>query len=166
MSQVTLLNLSILLIKCKLPKNKMIYNLKILQYDLRIMISLIFLIMIYGCCTPSTELSHYKNAEHIGKEKLGDDFEMIKNNAGSFVLFRKMGIKKNHPHTSINYFVYDLKNGAVIFEENLVDSEVNWLDETHLYIKSNPEIISGDEDINSFILNILTKEKIKSDINN
>ena len=131
-----------------------------------IKIGAVCLIMIYGCCTPSLELSDYKQAESLAKEKYGTDFAIVKNELGTLILCYKEDKKKSQPHTSVEYFVYDLNKKEIIFEEKLNDADIKWLDDHSIEIRITPEVISGDDDITVFILNVLTKEKQKLNFNN
>ena len=134
--------------------------------DLIIKISTIYLIMIYGCCTPSLELSDYKQAESLAKEKYGTGFEIVKNEQGTLILCYKIDKKKRQPHTSVEYFVYDMNTKEIVFEEKLYDADIKWLDAHNIEIRITPEVISSDDDVTVFILNVLTKEKQKSNFNN
>ncbi len=122
---------------------------------------IIFLIMIYGCCSTSKEFSSYEIAETLAVKKFGSSFEMVKNEFNTFILCYKIDERKNHPHKSLEYFVFDLNQKEIIYEEKILDAEINWLDNYNLEIKINPEIISDDEPV-IFILNVLTKQKSKS----
>ncbi len=130
-----------------------------------IKISITFLIMIYGCCTPSVELSDYKNAEKVAKEKFGVDYQLVKNTSSTFILCSKKSEKKNQPHSILEYFIYDMSKEEIIFEEKLFDAEIKWIDDHNVEIRNNPEIVS-DDDVHIFILNVLTKEKYKSNSTN
>ena len=134
--------------------------------DLIIKISTIYLIMIYGCCTPSLELSDYKQAESLAKEKYGTGFEIVKNEHEAMMLCYKEDKKRSQPHSTLSYFVYDLNKKEIIFEEKLFDADIKWLDAHNIEIRITPEVISSDDDVTVFILNVLTKEKQKSNFNN
>lgn len=134
--------------------------------DLIIKISIVCLIMIYGCCAPSKELASYKSAEVLAKEKFGDEYNLAENENGKFILCYKIREDKNRLHSSLHYFVYEASQNGIIFEEKLNDSKIKWLDDQNLEITITPEVISGDDDITVFILNVLTKEKRKSNFKN
>jgi hypothetical protein len=122
--------------------------------------------MIYGHCAPSKELASYKSAEVLAKEKFGDEYNLAENKNGKFILCYKIREDKNRLHSSLHYFVYEASQNGIIFEEKLNDSKIKWLDDQNLEITITPEVISGDDDITVFILNVLTKEKRKSNFNN
>ena len=98
--------------------------------------------MINGCCAPSTELTKFENVEILAKEKLGNGYLLVENESRTFMLCYKIENKKSQPHSSIHYFVYDLNNKEIIFEEKLLDAEIKWVDDNNIEIRINPEIIS------------------------
>ena len=122
--------------------------------------------MIYGCCAPSTDLSKYENAEILAKDRFSADYEVVKNESESFILCYKKDEKKHQPHSTLNYFVYDVNKNKIVFEEKLIDSDIKWLDDHNIEIRIIPEVVSGDDDVTVFILNVLTKEKQKSNFIN
>lgn len=133
---------------------------KIIEY-LIIKFMIIFLIVIYGCCSTSKEISSYDIAETLAVKKFGSSYEIVKNESDTFILYYKNDERKNHPHKLVEYFVYDLKRKEIIFEEKLFDADIEWIDDQNIEIRINPEVISDDE-ANVFILNVLTKQKSKS----
>lgn len=141
-------------------------SLKKISSDILFKLSIILLIMIYGCCAPSTDLSKYENAEILAKERFCAGYEVAKNESDTFILFYKKDEKKNQPHTFLNYFIYNVNKNEIVYEEKIYDAEIKWLDDQNIEIRINPEIISSDEDVTVFILNVLTKEKQKTNFIN
>lgn len=107
------------------------------------------------------EITQDKNVEKQATEKFGSGYKLIKNKSETFILCLKPEEKKNHPHTSVEYFVYDLDKGEIILSETLLDAEVSWFDDYNLEIKINPETISDDNEVNMYLLNVITKVKRK-----
>ena len=101
--------------------------------------------MTCGCCAPSADISRYKSAEILAKQKFGNAYFLVENESKTFVLCYKMDEKKIQPHSSIHYFVYDLNTNQIVFEENLIDIEIKWFDDKNIEIRIIPEIISDDE---------------------
>jgi len=122
--------------------------------------------MTYGCCAPSADITKFENAEILSKEKLGNGYLLVENDSKTFMLCYKIEEKKNQPHSSLSYFVYDMKSQRIVLEENLFDAEIKWLNDHNIEIRINPEIISADDDVTVFILNVLTKEKQKLNLIN
>ena len=108
------------------------------------------------------EITQDKVAEKIATEKFGSGFRMIQNKSETFILCLKSEEKKNHPHTSVEYFVYDVDKEEISFSEKLLDAEIGWFDDHNLEIRIKPEIITGDNDITVYLLNVITKVKSKS----
>jgi hypothetical protein len=134
--------------------------------DLIIKISIVCLILINGRCTPSLELTGFESAVILAEEKFGDEYNFVENQNGKFILCYKIWEDKNQLHSSLHYFVYEAYQNEIIYEEKLNDSKIKWLDDQNLEITNTPEVISGDDNITVFILNVLTKEKRKSNFNN
>jgi hypothetical protein len=118
--------------------------------------------LISGCCAASKDVTKYKSAEKLATEKFGSGHKLIKNKSESFILCLKSEEKQNQPHTSVEYFVYDLDKEEIIFSETLLDAEVGWFDDHNLEIKINPETISDDNGVKMYLLNVITKVKRKS----
>lgn len=129
--------------------------------DILLKLSVIIIIGIYGCCPPPADLWKYESAEILAKKRFGTDYIVAKNESDTFILYFKNDERKNHPHKLVEYFVYDLKRKEIIFEEKLFDADIEWIDDQNIEIRINPEVISDDE-ANVFILNVLTKQKSKS----
>lgn len=135
-----------------------------IKYSSNIAVKLIIvcLILISGCCVASKEITKDKSAEKLAAEKFGSGYKLIKNKSESFILCLKLEEKQNQPHTSVEYFVYDLDKEEIIFSEKLLDAEVGWFDDHNLKLRIIPEIISDDNDIHTYLLNVFTKVKKKS----
>lgn len=125
-------------------------------------LTIVCLILISGCCAASKEIAKDKNVQKLAAEKFDSGYKLIKNNSSSFILCLKSKEKQNQPHTSVEYFVYDLDKEEIIFSETLLDAEVGWFDDHNLEIKINPETISDDNDVTMYLLNVITKVKRKS----
>ena len=129
-------------------------------------INFFLIFVIYGCCAASSEIMDHKAAENLAKEKFGENFIVEKNNTGSLFLCYKNREAKNQLHTLLHYFIYEAKSQQIILEEKINDAAVKWFDEQNIEIKLTPEIISGDDDETTFILNVITKEKQKQNFIN
>ncbi len=112
-----------------------------------------------GCCAKHTEISKYEKAEILAKDKFVQDYEILPNDEKSFLLCRKVSNRKDELHFTVEYFIFDCQKEKVILEERIIDARVNWFDNENIEVIYTPEIISGDEDIQRFIINVRTKEK-------
>lgn len=117
------------------------------------------LILISGCCGKHTEISDYEKVEILAKDKFVQDYEILLNQEKSLLLCRKIYNRKDELHFTIEYFIFDIQKEKVILEEQIIDAHVNWFDNENIELNYTPEIISGDEDIQRFIINVRTKEK-------
>jgi hypothetical protein len=164
--KVTYLPLSMQRIKSKFSPTKMKKSFKKSTSGLVIKFGTVCLIMIFGCYTPSAELSKYEDADILAKKIFGNGYEIDNNKSGTLILCYKVDKKKSQPHTSVEYFVYNMNTKEIIFEEKLYDTDIKWLDDNNIEIRTTPEVISGDDDITVYILNVLTKEKQKTNLIN
>lgn len=155
---VTLLYLSHEIIKSKFHQQLNVKFLKNPIAYLQRLFNFFLIIVIYGCCAASSEIMHYNAAENLAKEKFGENFVIEKNNTGSLFLCFKVREAKNQLHTLLHYFIYEAKSQRIIIEEKINDAAVKWFDEHNIKITLTPEIISGDEDETTYILNVITKE--------
>lgn len=115
--------------------------------------------MISGCCVKHTEISNYEKVEILANDKFVQHYEILPNEEKSFLLCRKMSNRKDGLHFTIEYSIFDLQKEKVILEERIIDAQVNWFDNENIEVNYAPEIVSGDEDIHRFIINVRTKEK-------
>jgi hypothetical protein len=112
------------------------------------------------------ELIDYEVVMESAKEKLGENYSIEKNISGTRYLVYSVDENKSKLHTQLHYFVYENTAKKIVYEEKLIDASVKWLDEDNIEIIFTPEIISGDEDENVYILNVITKEKQKKNFSN
>lgn len=139
--------------------------LKSISY-LPIFVYLATIILIAGCCSKSLELTDYEVVMDIAKEKLGKNYFIEKNRSGTCYLVYRADENKSKLHTQLHYFVYENTTKKIVYEEKLIDASVKWFDEDNIEIIFTPEIISGDEDENVYILNVITKEKQRKNFSN
>jgi hypothetical protein len=107
-------------------------------------------------------IKDYEAAESLATEKLGNSFTRSANESSTFLLYYKKEEKKNHPHTTLSYFVYSLEKEEIVFEEKLFDTEVRWIDDQNIEIQIKPEVISSDDETTKYFINVFTKEKLNS----
>jgi hypothetical protein len=91
----------------------------------------------------SVEIEKYKE---LAKDKFGDNFSIQMNSDKTYVLCSNVpkSVKDNRP-TAVSYFVYDLKNKKIVFEESIPDGNVSWLNEHQIIVTIIPGIVKGDD---------------------
>jgi hypothetical protein len=105
-----------------------------------------------------------KNYETIAAEKYGDNIEYIFNSPKTHVICLKRNKPSPQiPQNQISFFIYDLKNGEIIFEESSIDAEVRWKSEDQVEVRITPGIVSGEETAEDFIYvyDVISRKKIK-----
>ena len=120
--------------------------------------------------TETTEIKEEKTVEiekytELAKDKFGDNFSIQMNSDKTYVLCSNVpkSIKDNRPAT-VSYFIYDLKNEKIVFEESIPDGNVSWLNEHQIKITIIPGIVKGDEkeegSDSGYIYDIIQMKKI------
>jgi len=128
-------------------------------------------ILINACCTSnkSTQLkdnsSLYKN---IAESKLGKS-SIINVNPDStyfaaYTSGKSSGDELNKP---LKFFIYDTKEEKIIFEDNLSNGKIEWINENQIKVSTIPGIVSGKEEKNKklfgYIFDVKQKRKIYPD---
>lgn len=136
-----------------------------------ILFLLSFLLIIVACSqskdiTAQTETN--SNFELLAKEKFSENYVMEFNSSKSYMLcFKNVDHKMKNSFASA-YFIYDLKNDVVLFEETIGVGSVKWLNDNQVEISPVPGIVKGgekEEDMKvSYIYDITLKKKLTSTI--
>ncbi len=136
---------------------------------IRISVSLISIFLIAACCssnkTTAKLSSDYTTYKKIADEKYSKNYNTIFNSDSTylFVYTSTKNLDKVLP-TSLKFFVYDNNNEKIIFEDNLANGKIRWLNVHQIQVSINPEIISGKEEENKkmygYIYDVLTQRKL------
>lgn len=99
----------------------------------------------------------------LAKEKFDDKFSFQLNSEKSYILcFTKPHLTDNQ--LSTQYFLYDLNNEKIIFEEDIGQGSVKWISEHHIQVIPIPGIVKGDEktegSASGYIYDIKQKKKL------
>jgi hypothetical protein len=136
---------------------------------IRISISLISIFLIAACCSSNITTAKL-SSDHTAYKKIADE-KYSKNynatfNSDSTYLFvytSPKNLDKVLP-SPLKFFVYDNNNEKVIFEDNLANGKIRWLNIHQIQVSINPEIISGKEEENNkmygYIYDVLTQRKL------
>lgn len=101
-------------------------------------------------CSSSEETSEktvtIEKYTELAKDKFGDNFATQMNSDKTYVLCSNVpkSIRDNGP-TAVSYFIYDLKNDKIVFEESIPDGNVSWLNEHQIKVTIIPGIVKGDD---------------------
>lgn len=119
---------------------------------------------------PSSEtlnMSKDRNPNFIqeAEKRFQGTYEALENKRFILCFFKEEGTVMR-PQSSTDYFVFNKEKSEVIYEGNVFNGTVKWLDEQHLEIYSMPGIMREGQtrDDMTLIINVLNGEKIsKSD---
>jgi hypothetical protein len=126
-------------------------------------------ILINACCT-STKTSQMNNNspgyKNIAGSKLGKDYRVIFSPDSSYIAACNSGkMSGNNISSPLKFFIYDLKNEKTLFEENLPNGKVEWINKHQLKVSTEPGIVSGKEDKNNKMFGYIYDVKQKRKIN-
>ncbi len=128
-----------------------------LHIRVHIIISILITAFFAGCSAgKSKEDDHGLHA--AAAARYGYDFDLIPNSAGDFMLC----VKKEKPRAGIqplSFFVYSTQDDSVVYERDVENGTVEWLDESRLLIHLIPGNVSGDEKPDAFreIYDLITR---------
>ncbi|OGU36901.1 MAG: hypothetical protein A2068_01000 [Ignavibacteria bacterium GWB2_35_6b] len=82
----------------------------------------------------------------MAKEKFAENYIMEFNPSKSYMLcFKKENKHKDQAPAPLTYFIYDINNDSVLFEESIGAGRVKWLNDYQVEISLIPGIVKGDE---------------------
>ena len=126
---------------------------------------LILLIFItIGCNPPGNKTEHPAEITKIALEKYQDHFNFLQNKDTLYVIcFRQDSETALNPTPPLRFFVFDVKNKKIIFEDNLPNGSVKWIDKYKIGVKTIPGIIRKDEILPeyTYVYDVLLKKKLK-----
>lgn len=100
----------------------------------------------------------------LAKEKLGDDVIYTPNKSQSYVLCVKETKGNNRqPSSIIKFFVYDLEEAKIIYEENLSAGYVKWYNDNQIEMYSTPGVMVEGTTRNDYttIYNVISRKSVK-----
>ena len=141
----------------------------------RISVSFLSIFLIASCCssnvTSKNLSSNRLTYKKIAEEKYSKNYNTIFNSDSTylFVYSSPKNADKILP-PPLKFFVYDNNKAKIIFEDNLVNGKIKWINNHQIQVSTDPEIISGKEEKNikmyGYIYDVLTKRKLSElDIN-
>ena len=132
------------------------------------------IILISSCSSKETSGEMQDNTppyKKIAEEKFDKDYRVIFNNDSTYLIVYYL--PKNVNKTLIpplKFFVYDTNNKKVIFQDNLTNGKVEWINDHQFQVSTIPEIVTGNDEDNKklfgYIYDVHTKRKLSNeDIN-
>ncbi len=134
-------------------------------------ISILFfpIFLIAACCstnkTSKVITDNTAAYKKIAGQKFSKGFNTVFNSDSSY-LFVCASPKKSDKilPPPLKFFVYDNKNEKIIFEDNLTNGKIRWINNHQLQVSTTPEIISGKEEENrkmyGYIYDVINRKKL------
>ncbi|NUM80758.1 hypothetical protein HUU42_08125 [bacterium] len=133
----------------------------------RVIIFPILLIIFYAnpaCKTSGTAVNYQSNEKYriTAQSKLGDHAEFLFNQDSSFVLCMKtLNAEKNAQVNSVSFFIFDLKEQIVVFEDALANVSVEWKSNEQVQVTKIPGTVKKDnQELKGYIFDVKSKKKI------
>jgi len=61
----------------------------------------------------------------------------------------------------VQFFVYDLKNEKVLFEDSLANGSVKWLNDYQIQVSTVPGIVTEDEEVDKKLMGYIYDVKLQ-----
>lgn len=111
-----------------------------------------------GYKTDNQKASYIETAE----DKYSDNISYMFSSDSAFVICYKTEIQTTgNPTPQSKFFIYDLNNDKIVFEDNSRSDRIEWIENTKLRVLKRPGIISVDPKINSKLLGYIYDLKYK-----
>lgn len=117
---------------------------------------IVVLLVIPACVSSSKPPASGKATENyktLASKKYGEGVDCTFNESKTHVLClkqEKVKLSPAIPQNPLRFFVYDLQNEKIVYEDSIEDGSVLWISNSELQIMIIPGIVSGDENPEDF----------------
>lgn len=121
---------------------------------------LLYSVLCIACGPTRSAMNAQTPHKKIAEEKFGSGVEYFYNNRQSHVLCAKITRSTaEHPNHAVRFFVFDIKAGRLIFEDSMVDGEVQWMDATRIRVTKRFGMVtkSGERGVQSYVYDVVTQ---------
>ena len=104
-----------------------------------------------------------KTYQEIALEKFGEKIDCKLNSNRSYVLCKKMlPVPVLNPNQLIEFFVYDIQQDKIIYENKIANAKINWHNNTQLLISKQKGYITSPTDTGkrTYIFDLQSNKKI------
>ena len=106
-----------------------------------------------------------KSIRVVATEKFGRDYKIFNNKSTTFAIcLNEKNRLKAAEVNRISYFIFDIKNSEIIFEDSLSNSNVGWENDNLVTVTRIPGMIKkNDESINRnkiYSFDVLSRKKL------
>lgn len=136
----------------------------------RIFILFITSILLSACCSSDKIKKENKQTEpdfiKMAERKFDKDYKLVFNSDSTYLIARSSVFKEPDKITNtLKFFIYDNQNNKIIFEDNLVNATIKWLNDHQVQINQTPGIVKGKEDedrMYGYVYDVVEQKKINS----
>lgn len=126
-------------------------------------------VLINACCTSTHTTKNNPDTpgyKSIAESKLGSSYKIIFSPDSSYIAAYTAGKGSGNDLSSpLKFFIYDTNEEKTLFEENLPNGKVEWINKHQLKVSTEPGIVSGKEEKNSQMFGYIYDVKQKRKIN-
>ncbi|MGE5797657.1 MAG: hypothetical protein ACM339_13675 [Ignavibacteria bacterium] len=125
-------------------------------------------ILINACCgsKESAKIQISGDYKKIAESKLGDNYKIIFNSDSTYLTAYQLNKNSNENiRPALKFFVYDLSEEKILFEDNLPNGKVEWINDHQVKVSTTPGIVSGKEEKNKSLFGYTYDVKLKKKIN-
>jgi hypothetical protein len=95
----------------------------------------------------------------LAEQRYGTDVEYLPNEGKSFVIcLNRPKVPPGNPLQPLRFFVFDMENAAIVFQDSLENADINWLDNTRFAVRIIPGIITEGEEPDGYEFDVLTRK--------
>ena len=134
-----------------------------------IIVPVSFFLLINGCCgSEETSGEVYQNRptyKKIAEEKFNKDYRATFNNDSTYIIVQQLpqNVTKGI-QTPLKFFIYDNEHKKIIFQDNLANGNIEWINRSQIKVSTLPEIVSGKDEDNKrmfgYIYDVISKAKL------
>ncbi|KAB2878692.1 hypothetical protein F9K33_12075 [bacterium] len=128
---------------------------------------LIIIFLVFSCASSKEAQEKYKS---LAIEKYKENVDYVYNESKSFVLCvnasKPTALKPLH---RVRFFVYDIKNDAIVMEETVVDGSVRWINDHAIEVSYTLGLDSKDPAVphfGTYKFDVITKQRISDKVEN
>lgn len=125
-------------------------------------------ILINACCgsKESAKIQISGDYKKIAESKLGDNYKIIFNSDSTYLTAYQLNKNSNENILpALKFFVYDLSEEKILFEDNLPNGKVEWINDHQVKVSTTPGIVSGKEEKNKSLFGYTYDVNLKKKIN-
>ncbi len=139
---------------------------------LRNMLFLVSLFLLMNSCSSSKEesgeiQSYQPLYKKIAEEKFNNDYKIAFNKDSTYIIiyYYTQGNSKQQ-NSPLRFFVYNSGTNETIFQDNLANGDVKWINNYQFKVSTIPGIVKGNEDGNKeifgYVYDVISKRKLSN----